>query len=616
MAGSVSRALEPLALANEILVTLALLVDLGVTFCNTIGRYAFNAGISWATDLSMICLAVVAFPGTAAYYRRGSGMAYTAVVDMVDGRMRDAMQAAAIWITIGVCGASLYAFPPMFRSMFGQTLPVLGVSGAFAGVWLGIGLVLTLIYGLEKLTRLSVRGVVLGFCVGAAIVMATLALRYLYATTDLALDPMVPIAIILAISFLLSTPIAFVLALGGILYFLISSAAPLVAVPAGYQAGISSFVLLAIPFFMVAGALMDVTGMAARLIDMVQEWVGHWRGGLLLAQVVAVYIFSGMSGSKGADMATVGGIMRGPLRERGYPPAESVAVLAAAAAMGEVVPPSVALLILGSITTLSIGALFIAGIVPAALLALCLAVCVVWRAHRYAFPKGPPFHLWSALRSIPRAAPALLVPVIIIGSIVGGVASPTEASSFAVVYGLLAAAVVYRSIRLRTAWPALRDATLMAGMVLFMVSAANLLSQAIVIDGIGEWLAGAFAELENKTAFLFLSMGALVVIGFVLEGFPAILIAAPILLPVAQHMAIDTLQYGILLVMAIGIGVFMPPIGIGYYVACAIGEVPPGAAMRPSLIYTMFLLAGLIVAVLCPQITLALPHFFGVPVGR
>ena len=120
----------------------------------------------------------------------------------------------------------------------------------------------------------------------------------------------------------------------------------------------------------------------------------------------------------------------------------------------------------------------------------------------------------------------------------------------------------------------------------------------------------------NKTAFLFLSMGVLVVIGFVLEGFPAILIAAPILLPVAQHMAIDTLQYGILLVMAIGIGVFMPPIGIGYYVACAIGEVPPGAAMRPSLIYTTFLLAGLVVAVLFPQITLALPHFFGVPVGR
>ena len=616
MAGAVSRALEPIALANEVLVTLALLADLGVTFCNTIGRYAFNAGISWATDLSMICLAVVAFAGTAAYYRRSSGMAYTAVVDMVDGRMRDAMQAAAIWITVGVCGASLYAFPPMFRSTFGQTLPVLDVSGAFAGVWLGIGLVLTLIYGLEKLTRLSVRGVALGFCTGAAIVMITFALRYLYATTDLALDPMVPIAIILAISFVMSTPIAFVLALGGILYFLVSGAAPLVAVPAGFQAGISSFVLLAIPFFMVAGALMDVTGMAARLIDMVQEWVGHWRGGLLLAQVAAVYIFSGMSGSKGADMATVGGIMRAPLRERGYPPPESVAVLAAAAAMGEVVPPSVALLILGSITTLSIGALFIAGIVPAALLAACLAICVIWRAHRYGFPKGPPFRLGRALSSIPRAAPALLVPVIIIGSIVGGVASPTEASSFAVVYGLLAAAIVYRSIRLRTAWPALRDATLMAGMVLFMVSAANLLSQAIVIDGIGEWLAGAFAALENKTAFLFASMGALVVIGFVLEGFPAILIAAPILLPVAQHMAIDTLQYGILLVMAIGIGVFMPPIGIGYYVACAIGEVPPGAAMRPSLIYTIFLLVGLVVAVLFPQITLALPHFFGVPIGR
>ena len=425
------------------------------------------------------------------------------------------------------------------------------------------------------------------------------------------MDPLVPIAPILVIAFVAGAPIAIVLSLGGILYFLVTGLAPLVVVPAAFQAGIGSFVLLSIPFFMIAGALMDVTGMAARLIDMVEEWIGHWRGGLLLAEVVAMYIVSGMSGSKGADMATVGGIMKGPLRDRGYPPPESVAVLAAASAMGEVVPPSVALLILGSITTLSVGALFVAGIVPAALLAASLAAGIVLRSRAYDFPRGPAFDLRRALRSIPLALPALMVPLIVIGGIVGGVASPTEASSFAVVYGVVAAALVYGSIRLGTSWAGLRDATLLGGMVLFMVGAANLLSQAIVIDGLGRALAASFAALQDPAAFLLLSMAALVVIGFVLEGFPAILIAAPILLPVAERMAIDPLQYGILLVMAIGIGVFMPPVGIGFYVACAIGEAPAAATMRPSLIYTAFLLLGLIIAIVFPAVTLGLPHFFG-----
>ncbi len=437
------------------------------------------------------------------------------------------------------------------------------------------------------------------------------ALRISYAGGIIGLDPLALVALILLVAFVAGTPIAVVLSLGGVLYFVITGQAPLVVVPAAYQAGIGSFVLLSIPFFMIAGALMDVTGMAARLIDMVEEWIGHWRGGLLLAEVVAMYIVSGMSGSKGADMATVGGIMKGPLRSRGYPPPESVAVLAAAAAMGEVVPPSVALLILGSITTLSVGALFVAGVIPAALLGASLAIGIVLRSQAFEFPRGPAFDLCRALKSIPRALPALAVPVIVIGGIVGGIASPTEASSFAVVYGIAAAALVYRSVRLDTSWAGLRDATLLAGMVLFMVGAANLLSQAIVIDGLGRALAASFTALHDATGFLFLSMAALVVIGFVLEGFPAILITAPILLPVAERMGVDPLQYGILLVMAIGIGVFMPPIGIGFYVACAIGEAPAAVTMRPSLIYTVFLLAGLVAAIVFPEVTLSLPHALG-----
>jgi tripartite ATP-independent transporter DctM subunit len=207
--------------------------------------------------------------------------------------------------------------------------------------------------------------------------------------------------------------------------------------------------------------------------------------------------------------------------------------------------------------------------------------------------------------------PAFLVPVIVVGGIIGGIASPTESATFAVVYGFAAALVVYRTIGVRTGWLALRDAALTAGMVLFMVAASNLVSQAIVIDGLGRTLARAFTSLHSPTEFLLVTVIVMIVVGFILEGIPAILIAAPILLPIATRIGVDPLQYGIVLTKAVGIGVFLPPIGIGYYVACAIGEAPVNATMRPSMIYSSFLVLGLVIVVLVPQITTWVPHLFG-----
>ncbi len=603
--------LDRMTSANEILVVAALVADLVITFTNAVGRYVFNSSITWAPEASMICIAMMTFPGAAAFYRRGTGMAYTPVVDAMRGFARQTLQAIALWTVIGVCGVSLFVFPSFFRFQVNQRLAVLDISNGYVAVWLGIGLVLMVVYTIEKMTRLTITGLAAGFVTVATLTVLLIVFRWAFNAGIVEVDPFLLILPVLVIPFVSGTPIAFILALGGLLYFLTTGDAPLVVVPAAYLAGIGSFILLAIPFFMLAGALMEVTGMAGRLVDMVQEWVGHWRGGLLQAQMVAMYIFSGISGSKVADMATVGGIMKEPLRARGYKPTESVAVLAAAAAMGEVIPPSIMLLILGSITTLSVGSLFVAGIIPAALLALALGIGIAVRSRLYGFPKGPSFRLWRALKSIPPALPALMVPVIVVGGIVGGVASPTESSSFAVIYGFMAALVVYHSIYRQTLWQALRDASLTAGMILFLLGAANLLTQSIVIDGLGRHLATVFAGLQGQREFLFLSMAALVVVGFVLEGLPAILIAAPIFLPVAEQMHVDSLQFGILLVMAIGIGVFMPPVGIGYYQACALGNAPTGSTMRPSLIYTVFLLAGLVVAILFPQITLWLPHLFG-----
>ena len=605
-----SRVLNAIALGNEALVVMAIVIDLFVTFANSIARYGLNSGIHWAEDASMMTIAIIAFLGAPAYFRRAEGMSYSALLDITTGLRHDTLKASGLWIVLGVCGLSLYAFPSFFAGQMTQTMAVLNISRGAVSGWIGLGLVLMAVFAAEKLAALRHAGIGLGFLGVAAATALLLVFRHFYDAGSIDTDPLIPIGIAMTAAFLTGAPIAVILALGGAFYFIVTGDAPLVAIPAGYQSGIGSFVLLAVPFFMLAGALMEVSGLAGRMIDMVQHWVGHWAGGLLQAQVVAMYIFSGISGSKAADIATVGSVMKGPLRQRGYPPTESVAVLAAAAAMGEVIPPSLALLILGSITNLSVGSLFLAGMVPAACLALAMAVAIVIRSRDGRLPRGPRFDLGRAVRSIPPSFPALLMPVIVVGCIIGGVASPTESSSFATIYGLVVAGLVYRSMRWEALWTALRDAALTAGMVLFMVAASNVLSQAIVIDGLGRTLAREFGSLQSPMLFLFLSMAAMVVIGFVLEGFPAILISAPILLPVAEKMGIDPLQYGIILTMAVGIGVFMPPVGIGYYVACAVGDAPPNATMRPSLAYNVSLVLGLIVVILFPVITLAVPHYF------
>jgi C4-dicarboxylate transporter, DctM subunit len=356
---------------------------------------------------------------------------------------------------------------------------------------------------------------------------------------------------------------------------------------------------------------MEISGMAKRLIDMVQNWVGHWTGGLLIAEVVATYIFSGVSGSKAADMATIGAVMKTPVRAHGYPAAEFAAVLCASAAMSETVPPSLAMLILGSVTSLSISALFVAGIVPAVVLAIALVVAVKLRSRRHGWSGAAPFSLSRAMGSVPGAVPALGVPVIVIGGIVGGVASPTESGSLAVVYGIFGAWSGLRAAGIKRVFVALRDATLTAGMVLLMVACANVLAQAVVVDGLGAAIGGTLTAAHDKILFLFLSMAALIVIGFLLEGFPAILIAAPIFLPAAIRVGIDPLQFGILLIMASGIGVMMPPVGIGFYIACTVSDAPINPAMRASMVYNIALLLGLLVVMLLPALTLWLPHALG-----
>ena len=603
-------AIAAVASIVEALVVLALAVDVAVTSANALLRYLVHRDLPWATDLSSILIAVIAFLGGAAFFRRSRSMAYTALLERLHGWPQRGLEATGLWLVIGVAALTLCAYPEFLAAQSRQVFPVLGIHHGYTAIWLGAGLVLLIVFALERLIATAWDGALIGFAFAGLVALLALALRHAYAG-GLELDPFWAIAPVVALAFLCGTPIPLILALAGGLYFVTTGDAPLVAIPAAFQYGIASFILLAIPFFMLAGTLMEISGMAAKLVGMVQHWVGHWTGGLLIAEVIATYIFSGVSGSKAADMATIGAVMKTSVRERGYPAAEFAAVLCASAAMSETVPPSLAMLILGSVTNLSISALFVAGLVPALVLAVTLILAVLIRSRRAGWRGAGPFQLSRALRAVPGALPALGVPVIVIGGIVGGVASPTESGSLAVLYALVATALVFRRLGARLCYRAIRDTTLTAGMVLLMVAAANVLSQAVVVDGLGAAVGSALTQAHDRQLFLLLSMLALILIGLLLEGFPAILIAAPIFLPAATRVGIDPLQFGILLIMATGIGVMTPPLGIGFHIACTVSDAPMNPAMRASAVYNLFLLLGLAIVVLVPGLTLWLPGVLG-----
>ncbi len=387
--------------------------------------------------------------------------------------------------------------------------------------------------------------------------------------------------------------------------------ADMMAVVMNAQRGSGGFIFLALPFFILAGFIMDRADVGGRIVDFVGSLIGHVRGGLLQVMVVGVYLSSCISGSKAADMAAIGIPMNRKLDDHGYEPHERAALLAASAAMAESVPPSIALILLGSATSISTGALFVAGLLPAATVAVCLMLLIRIRASSSGWkPAARAPRAEVRARRTARAIMPLMMPVILIGGIVGGVGTPTEVSTFAVLYGL-ALGVFYRRIDLRNIWSVLTSASLLNGMIFFTVSAATIFSWALTLEGVTVAIANLVASL-GATAFLPMVIVITVIMGALLESFVTIVILAPLLLPVAIQLGINPLQYGIIMTESFGIGSILPPIGIALYVACAICAAKVERASGPLLRYLLVMFAGLMLVATVPWITTVLPALLNV----
>ena len=331
---------------------------------------------------------------------------------------------------------------------------------------------------------------------------------------------------------------------------------------------------------------------------------------MLQVIVVCMYIVSGISGSKIADIAAVGTTMKDTMRREGYDAGETAAVLASGAVMGETVPPSIAMLVLASVTSLSIGTLFVAGLLPAAVMAACLMVLIYFRAgRRDSTRKASPAEIG---RAGVRAIPALVAPLILIGGIVSGIATPTEVSSTAVIYALVLAAGFYRALTFRQFWRVLASTAAQAGMVLFITSTASTFSWSLTLAKMPQSIAALFSVLHGSAAlFLLATIVTLVLMGALLEGLPALLIFGPLLLPLAPAFGINPLQYGLLLIIAMGLGAFSPPIGVGMFVTCSICDTSMENAARHMVPYLVVLAIGLLLVAFVPWFSLVGPALMG-----
>src|SRR5579884_1445820 len=598
--------------AADTVLLVALLGELAVVFANVVARSLFNTGFLWTDEIAKLALSTLAFIGGAAAYGRSHHTAVRALLNLIPPSIRRLCEATAellVLLLAVVIGANSVS---LLETRWTELTPILEMPAAWIAAPLTASMALLAIHAGHRLLRYGVAT--------AATVAAPLLLCVAIAAMTraawlplMAGDAAITVALILfLVAILGGLPVGFGLLLATTSYLWLSNTVPLIALPQNMVDGTGNFVLLALPFFILAGLIMERGGISLRLVRFVRALVGHLRGGLLQVMVVSMYLVSGLSGSKTADVAAVGSVMRDMLERERYGISEGAAVLAASAAMGETVPPSIAMLVLGSITTISIGALFIGGLIPAAVIALCLMALILVRARRSSALRGQRAPFGVLLRSGAGAILPLAMPVLLFAGILLGVATPTEVSSFAVVYGLVLAFAVYREFNLRIFVRTVIDGAVLSGMVLFILAAASGFSWALTVANLPQRLVELLNGIDNSTVlFLLGSMILLIVIGSLLEGLPALIILAPLLLPIAGQIGLSELHFGIVLLVAMGIGAFLPPVGVGFYVACAIMRTDIERASRAMIPYLLVLIVGLLLVAFVPWFTLFLPRAVG-----
>lgn len=595
-----------LRLLVEVPAAMVVVAEVVILFTGIIARAVFKSPIIWSDELASILFLWLAMLGSALAVQRGTHMRLTFFVLKMPPRIR-------VWAeTLAVGSMVLFlvlilspAIDYLQDQSFVET-PALGWSGTVRALAIPVGCFAALLSCVVRLIRHDPWDLA-----GVSFAMAMIAGAIYLASPTLAAMGHGSLVVffvgLLGLAVVMGAPIAFAFSLATAAYLLTTTSTPLTIIVGRMDEGMSSLILLAVPLFVLLGQLVESTGMARVMVAFLAALLGHVRAGMSYVLLGAMLLVSGISGSKTADMAAVAPVLFPEMRKRGMKDGELISLLAASGAMSETIPPSIVLIAIASVTGVSIAALFTAGILPALVLAVVLALVARWRAgqeEEATVVTRAPFS--TVVRTFIVALPALLLPFVIRSAVVEGIATATEVSTIGIAYSLVAGLLIYRGgLKWRSVMPMLVQTASLSGAILFIVGAASAMGWALTQSGFSHDLAAMMAAIPGGAiGFMLVSIVAFIVLGSVLEGIPAIVLFGPLLFPVAHQMGIHEVHYSMVVILAMGLGLFAPPFGLCYYAACIIGQVAPEAGLRRIWIYLSVLLLGLLVIAFVPWISI------------
>ena len=591
----------------EFIASLLIVAEVAVLLSGVVARYLLHTPLIWSDEVASLIFLWLAVLGAVVAFRRGEHMRMTALVHRLSPSGQAFM--AALALAASLAFLLLHLWPAISYAMEQAAIdtPALEISSAWRASALPVGLALMALVASLRLLRtapgwrplLSAAGAVLLACCGMAALGPLLA--------DLGnLNLLIFFVGVAAACVLSGVPIAVAFGLASFGFLSLTTRMPLGVIVGRMDEGMSHVVLLSVPLFVFLGLLIEMTGMAKAMVNWLASMLGHVRGGLSYVLLGAMYLVSGISGSKVADMAAVAPVLFPEMKKRGAHEGELVALLAASGAQTETIPPSLVLITIGSVTGVSISALFSGGMLPGLVMGVCLCALIGFKHGRKGLAQGPRASLTQVARAFLAALPAVALPFVIRAAVVEGVATATEVSTLGIAYACLAGVLFYRRFDWHRLLPMLVETAALSGAILLIIGTATGMAWSLTQSGFSRQLAELMAALPGGAGmFLFVSAATFIILGSVLEGIPAIVLFGPLLFPIARQVGVHEVHYAMVVVLSMGIGLFTPPFGVGYYAACAIARVDPRHGMKPIAGYVLALLLGLAVVATVPWFSTA-----------